>query len=66
MWTIVKVFMNLLQSCFFFFFFTFWFFSLKACGILGPWQGIVPSELKGEALTTNHQGSPKFTGLNDN
>ena len=46
----------------------FWFFVLKACGILGPWPGVGPTPLalKGKVLTTgpwgkslqNHFNSP--------
>ena len=36
----------------------FWFFGLKACGILVPWSGIEPisSALKGEVLITGLSG----------
>ena len=36
----------------------FWFFGLKACGILAPWSGIEPAlpALEGEVLTTGQPG----------
>ena len=50
MWTIFKVFMNLLQYCFCF---MFWFFGCKACGVLALQPGIkpTPSAFEGEVLT---------------
>ena len=35
----------------------FWFFGLKACGILAPWPGIKPAPaLEGKVLTTGPPG----------
>ena len=55
MWTIFKVFMNLLQYCFCF---MFWFFGLEACGILAPTPGMEPTPpaLEGEVFTTGPPG----------
>ena len=55
MWTIFKVFIELLQYCFCFMFWVFWFFfGCKACGILALPPGIepTPSALEG---SLNHQ-----------
>ena len=56
MWTIFKVFIEfvtiLLLS------YMFWFFGLKACGILAPWPGVEPASpaLEDEVLTTGPPG----------
>ena len=56
MWTIFKVFIEfvtiLLLS------YMFWFFGLKACGILAPWPGVEPTSpaLEDEVLTTGPLG----------
>ena len=56
MWTIFKVFIEfvtiLLLS------YMFWFFGLKACGILAPWPGVEPASpaLEDEVLTTGPLG----------
>ena len=43
MWTIFKVFIEFVTILFLFYVFMFWFFSLKACGILATWSGIEPA-----------------------
>ena len=59
MWTIFKVFLNLLQYGFCF---TFWFFGGETCGILAPRPGIkaTSSALKGEVLETGQPGKFLF------
>ena len=55
MWTIFKVFVNLLQYCFCF---MFRFFVLEAYGILVPQRGIetILPALEGKVLTTGPPG----------
>ena len=55
MWTILKVFINLLQYCFCF---IFWFVGCKACEILAPQPRIEPTPLalEGKVLTTGSPG----------
>ena len=59
MWTIFKVFLNLLQYSFYF---TFWFFGCETCGILAPRPGIKPtsSALKGKVLVIGQPGKFLF------
>ena len=59
MWTIFKVFIDLLQYCFCF---MFWFFGREACGILAPWPGFEPTPpaLEGEVLTTGLTGKSQL------
>ena len=56
MWTIFKVFMNLLQYCFCLYILN--FLIWEACGILAPLPGIKPTPraLEGEVLTTRSPG----------
>ena len=61
MWSIFKVFLNLLQYCFCF---MFWFSGHEACGILAPQPGIKSTSpaLEGKVLTTRPLGNRRARG----
>ena len=51
MWTILKVFINLLQYCFCF---IFWFFGREAYGILAPQLGVESEPPALESILLTH------------